>query len=165
MSKTKQKEAATGELVEGLVQLIKRLHSMKQTLSAVHKDRAAYEPLHKLFANGPQRAADLAEHLQMDPSTMSRHVAFLIERGFVRRIPDPKDGRASLLEVTDEGQTLCSDIRARRNAVVADVLDSWDEPELRQLIAMIDRLNNDLDTHHPTIVSRLLAEFANPSHN
>ena len=51
------------------------------------------------------RPADLAEHLQMDESTLSRNVERMCVRGWLRVVQDD-DRRSHLIEVTDRGQAL-----------------------------------------------------------
>ena len=52
----------------------------------------------------PQRATDLAGYFGVGKATMSRQLHALEELGLVAREPDPADGRASLVRLTDEGR-------------------------------------------------------------
>ena len=70
-----------------------------------YRDRAAHVLLFPLCRLGPLRQGALADLVHADPSTVSRHVAALVEQGLVRRVADESDGRASRLVVTDEGHT------------------------------------------------------------
>ena len=49
--------------------------------------------------------AELTKHLQMNESTLSRNVARLCARGWLRLVQDA-DRRSHLIEVTDKGQAL-----------------------------------------------------------
>src|SRR5690606_41241441 len=49
------------------------------------------------------RPRDLARTEGLDPSTMSRRLASLTARGLIHREPDPDDGRAQVLSLTEEG--------------------------------------------------------------
>jgi DNA-binding MarR family transcriptional regulator len=49
------------------------------------------------------RVADLARRAGVAKQSMAQAVAGLEARGFVRRQPDPADGRAKLVVLTDEG--------------------------------------------------------------
>jgi|SRR5690625_5278620 len=49
---------------------------------------------------------ELAERLDLDNSTISRHIHRLVEKNLVQRQPDPKDRRYVTLNLTDEGATL-----------------------------------------------------------
>src|SRR5487761_676139 len=54
--------------------------------------------------SGPLRLGDLAAAEGIAPSTLTRLVAVLEELGYVRRVADPSDARASTLAITPRGQ-------------------------------------------------------------
>ena len=56
-----------------------------------------------LWDTGPQRQSDLATAFDTDSASMTRTVQRLERAGFVRRRPDPEDGRATLVESTPAG--------------------------------------------------------------
>ena len=60
--------------------------------------------LFHLCKDGPQRSSALAAAACVDPSTVSRQVADLVDLGLVERRADPHDGRATLLAATDRGR-------------------------------------------------------------
>ena len=66
----------------------------------------------------PVRATDLADHVALDLSTISRHLRSLEDAGFLTRSPDPDDRRASLLSVTDEGLVFLDHARRGGRAVI-----------------------------------------------
>jgi len=49
------------------------------------------------------RLTQLAERASMTPQAMGELVDDLVQMGYVARIPDPSDGRAKLIVLTDEG--------------------------------------------------------------
>lgn len=55
----------------------------------------------------------LSTHEQVQPPTMTKIVAGLVEEGLVARTPDPLDRRIAWLTVTPEGRKLLA--RRRRN--------------------------------------------------
>lgn len=69
----------------------------------------------------PATAADLADHLGISKQSCSELVQHLVTRGYLERVPDPRDGRARLLVLTDHGQA-CA--RAARSGA-ADTVDVW----------------------------------------
>ena len=74
------------------------VHALKTQLAKTDsRDRAALVLLFPLARLGPLRQGALAELVHADPSTVSRHVAALVEQGLVRRVADESDGRASRL--------------------------------------------------------------------
>lgn len=94
----------------------------------------------------PVRSRDLARSEGLDPSTMSRRLTSLVDRGLVAREPDPADGRASLLCLTDEGRDAVRQERARRVALVTDALEGWDDDDSRDLARLLGQLTDSLET-------------------
>jgi MarR family transcriptional regulator, 2-MHQ and catechol-resistance regulon repressor len=66
--------------------------------------------LETLVEHGPQRLSALAERLFLDKSTTSRVVSSLVRKGYVEQRADAKDGRATTLRATRQGQRLCARI-------------------------------------------------------
>lgn len=94
----------------------------------------------------PLRSRELAETLSADPSTISRHVAQLVERGYVRREADPNDGRATLLVITDEGRETTRAIRERRRAALDAALGDWTDEDMSTLITLLNRFLDAAET-------------------
>jgi DNA-binding MarR family transcriptional regulator len=67
---------------------------------------------------GPLRLGDLAAAEGIAPSTLTRLVAVLEDLGYVRRDADPKDARASTLEITREGHETMERLRAENSALL-----------------------------------------------
>ncbi|MGH3821064.1 MAG: MarR family winged helix-turn-helix transcriptional regulator, partial [Pseudonocardiaceae bacterium] len=72
-------------------------------------------------------------------STVSRQAAELVGLGLLERDPDPGDGRASLLTVTDSGTALLDRARQRRDERITAIIESWQPAEREQLADLIDR--------------------------
>ncbi|MDF3311209.1 MarR family transcriptional regulator [Rhodococcus sp. T2V] len=72
---------------------------------------------------GAMSARELAKVEQVAPQTVARTVALLEERGLVSRIPDPNDGRAQIISITDIGRGKLVADRVKRSEWLADVLD------------------------------------------
>jgi MarR family 2-MHQ and catechol resistance regulon transcriptional repressor len=66
--------------------------------------------LETLVEHGPMRLSALAERLFLDKSTTSRVVSTLVRKGYVEQRADAKDGRATTLSATRQGQRLCTRI-------------------------------------------------------
>jgi DNA-binding MarR family transcriptional regulator len=107
----------------------------------------AYGLLARLVSDGPRRMTALADAMHADPSTVSRQTAALIRHGLLERLPDPVDGRASVLAPTEDGQRVFHDNRRRHNENMARLLSSWSEQEVRQLAGLLARLNTDIEAH------------------
>lgn len=81
------------------------------------------------IADEGSRLTELAEQAQVTKQTASLLVTALEREGLVERVPDPADGRASLIRFTRKGQAASQ--RARE--VVMGVEQEWNDhlgPEL-----------------------------------
>ncbi|UPK72975.1 MarR family transcriptional regulator [Nocardioidaceae bacterium SCSIO 66511] len=91
------------------------------------------------------RATELAESFAVHKSTVSRGLATLEQIGLVERVPDPTDGRARLVRLTDEAARRVEEVRRRRHEQLAAVLEDWQSDDLTTLARLLDQLNNALD--------------------
>lgn len=109
----------------------------------VHPDLepAAYGLLIRLVEAGQQRATDLAAYFGVGKATMSRQLRALGELGLVEREPDPADGRASLIRVTEEGGARFQRVRDARRAQYMSKLADWDHTEIAELARLLHQLN------------------------
>ena len=96
------------------------------------------------------RPRDLARTEGLDPSTMSRRLASLTARGLIHRAPDPSDGRAQVLSLTEEGHRAVTQERARRVTLVTDALTGWDQEDSEELARLLGRLTDTLEAGWPT---------------
>jgi DNA-binding MarR family transcriptional regulator len=110
------------------------------------RDRAAHVLLIPIQRLGPVRQGALAEIMHADPSTVSRHVTTLVERGLVRRVADDSDGRASRLVITDAGHTALQELCTEREARLDQATAGWDTDDLATFARLFGRLLDDLET-------------------
>jgi DNA-binding MarR family transcriptional regulator len=94
---------------------------------------------------GPLTMRELCQAEQVQPPTMTRIVAALVEAGLVVREPDPADGRVAWVRVTPEGRRLLERSRRRKDAYLAKALHSLDPAELRTLEAAAEILERLTD--------------------
>ena len=88
---------------------------------------------------------DLCHAEQVQPPTMTRIVAALVEAGLVVREQDTADGRVAWVTVTTEGRRLLEQSRRRKEAYLAKSLRSLEPEELRTLEAaaqILERLTD-----------------------
>ena len=88
---------------------------------------------------------DLCHAEQVQPPTMTRIVAALVEAGLVVRDPDPTDGRVAWVSVTPDGRRLLERSRRRKEAYLAKALRSLELEELRTLEAAAEILERLTD--------------------
>ncbi|WP_222194431.1 MarR family winged helix-turn-helix transcriptional regulator [Modestobacter italicus] len=140
--------AAGAALGDELSRLMRAMHALKaQGQGTEARERAAHVLLFPLTRSGPLRQGALAELVHADPSTVSRHVTLLVDRGLVRRVADEQDGRASKLVVTPAGEQALEALREERNGHLATVTADWSPAELAAFTAQLHRFVQDLTAH------------------
>ncbi|MEW2118068.1 MarR family transcriptional regulator [Streptomyces sp. NPDC005474] len=109
----------------------------------VHPDleSSAYGLLVRLDECGRQRATELAAYIGVGKATMSRQLRALEDLGLVAREPDPADGRAWLVHLTDEGRARFRTVREARRARYVRELVAWDRVEVAELARLLHQLN------------------------
>ncbi|ADG73107.1 transcriptional regulator, MarR family [Cellulomonas flavigena DSM 20109] len=88
----------------------------------------------------PCRLGELAEALDVAPRSVTTKVDQAEADGWIRRIPDPRDRRATLVELTDAGHDLLDRAARQRHAGVRARLDALDPDEQRTLLDLLRRV-------------------------
>jgi DNA-binding MarR family transcriptional regulator len=99
-----------------------------------------YGVLGYVAKRGPFTPTVLADRLGMPPTTMSVYVARFVERGLVRKLPNPDDGRSYLVEATEEGHRLVDRIVPRIVAAERALQGELEIP-VGDLMAALDALD------------------------
>lgn len=146
------------EFAEDLGTQLVRLQRLRERniaqISSGGVDGAAYVCLFRLLRDGPMRSSELAAMVNSDPSTVSRQVAQLVERGHVERLPDERDGRAFVLAVTQSGQEVAAAIQQHRTDTLGRVIGGWELEDRAALVALLDRFLTDYETIRPDLPDR-----------
>ncbi|MER5860046.1 MarR family winged helix-turn-helix transcriptional regulator [Streptomyces sp. NPDC059688] len=113
----------------------------------VHPDleSSAYGLLIRLDELGGQRATELAAYIGVGKATMSRQLRALEDLGLITRQPDPADGRAWLVTLTDEGRGRVGTVREARRARYVSQLAHWDRHEVAELARLLHELNGVME--------------------
>ncbi len=99
------------------------------------------QALKNLVDGGPTRPQTLADALFLDKSTTSRVLEALERKAYIRRAPDPSDGRAHLVEATEAGRALFSRITQDLISQQIDVIRDLDPDVRRAVIDVVARLH------------------------
>jgi DNA-binding MarR family transcriptional regulator len=94
--------------------------------------------LHTLSRAGSCRLSDLVRTEQIKQPALTAAVAKLERDGLVRRSPDPRDGRASMLSLTAAGQAIVSRRHAARVAGLRRLLDRLPSADRERLLGIAD---------------------------
>lgn len=107
--------------------------------AGTHLDRSAYVLLARLV-DERCRVGELAEHLCLDVSTVSRQVQALEERGLTRREPHPTDRRGSVVVIAPQGRAVVEQHRGARRKLFAELLSDVPPTDLEAVTSVLDRL-------------------------
>lgn len=95
--------------------------------------------------SGPLRLSDLAAMEGIAPSTLTRLVAALEDRGYVQRCAVAGDARASQLAITPRGREVLDRIRQESTTVLAGSLASLRPDQLAALAAALPAIEQLAD--------------------
>jgi len=88
-----------------------------------------------------QPVGALAEHLGVNPSTITGHVDRLVRQGFVRREEDADDRRIVRNYLTDAGQEIVGVLRRIAGTYIINILKRLDGAQLQRLEEALSDLN------------------------
>ncbi len=108
-------------------------------------DRAGYWLLVRISERAPVRLSDLADSVHLDLSTVSRQCRDLVEAGLLVKVPDPNDGRALLLSLSDRGQSVLDAVSEARRQLLAEAVSGWTDRERGALAEGLLRLGAGLE--------------------
>ena len=137
-------EAFGRELNEALDRLIRwaglpRVHQRLNAAAGVDLDRSSYWLASWLTDAESLRLSDLAEVLHTDLSTVSRQVKAAERAGLVERRPDPSDGRACRVYLTDGGRDALDRLRAVQRAEFPAAMADWSLQDQEEFAVLMSR--------------------------
>ncbi|KQQ06040.1 MULTISPECIES: MarR family winged helix-turn-helix transcriptional regulator [unclassified Rathayibacter] len=106
-------------------------------------DQPSHQTLRHLLAWGPLRPTALAEALGTGASYISKIVGRLESDGLVRRTTDPADRRATLISLTEVGESAARGVYALGDRMIAEVLEDWSEDDVRRYTGLTERFVAD----------------------
>ncbi|QAY70892.1 MarR family winged helix-turn-helix transcriptional regulator [Xylanimonas protaetiae] len=121
LTRALRREAGAGSLTPGQARLLRVLHR----------------------AGGPLRAVDLANALEIAPRSVTTKVDQAEADGHVRRLPDPHDRRARLIELTDAGRAVLHEQWLVRQPGAAARLARLAPGERAELLRLLGAITTD----------------------
>ncbi len=90
----------------------------------------------------------ICEEMLADNSNLTRLVDRLETRGLVRRAPDPRDRRVTLVQLTDEGKALIDELRPRHRHYIEQRMSHLSPEQIAALYeamkTLYDALGNEI---------------------
>ncbi len=137
------------EEASGLRVALLRIQRQLRSKTASDITPSQSSALARIEQSGPVRLGTLAELEGTTAATMSRVIDSLADRHLIERVPDPLDGRASLVRLSPQGGALLHEIRARYTEVLRGALAELTGEEqrvLRRAVPVLERLSDLLQS-------------------
>jgi len=135
---TPPSEKHLGFLINDVARLVRR--AFDQRAQSCSLTRAQWQVLAYLFHNEGSNQASVAEALDVEPITLSRHIDRLEALGYVARVPDPADRRARRLHLTESVRPLLDEMKIIGNEVIDTALEGITAEEAETLICLLSRI-------------------------
>lgn len=95
--------------------------------------------LDALAAGDGMSVSDIAAAIGVDQPRASRLVNESVERGFVRRTPDPADGRRSVVELSGTGRRMLQAAHENRRGAVTQAVSGFTKDEVETFARLLSR--------------------------
>lgn len=127
--------------------LAQHLDALVLAVRSATADRAglsltAAATLARLQMDGPARLTELATAEGVSQPSMTALVARLSAQGLVRREPDPTDGRAVVLSLTEAGADLLAQRRETRTARLVPYVAGLSPDDVRRIAEALPALDH-----------------------
>ena len=142
MAVADSRQLCQSQVTLGMLQLARNYRRMVDRRLAEHQisDARAVPVLHIARAGDGMRQRDLADIMGIEGPSLVRLLDQLCAAGLVERRPDPADGRAKTLHITQEGRRLAAVVEevlhALRDQLFATVSDEDIAATLRTMAAL-----------------------------
>jgi DNA-binding MarR family transcriptional regulator len=149
-------DAMTDDEVDGAVEeasdlrvALVRIYRQLRARSGSDITPSQSSALARIEQSGPIRLGSLAELEGTTAATMSRVIDSLGQRQLIDRVPDPLDGRASLIQLSPEGGALLHGLRVRNTEALRSALAELSPQQrkvVRQAIPVLELLSDLLQS-------------------
>lgn len=139
---TDQVRARRARRVQDLLELLLRRFALAERadMACCGMTVAQAATLGMLARHGGMRAGTLSVRLGISPSTLSRNLNRLEQRGLILRRPDPADRRVTEVRLSDDGRAAASQVEAQEQAFMVQVMDVLSERESRAAVEGLEAL-------------------------
>lgn len=144
-------EPPIGLALQAAASAIERWSTRQDTRRRLHN--GPFEPLStterwllaKIARTGPVRLSKLADWQRVDRSTMTTQVRRLEQLQYLTRGPDPTDGRASLVSLSEIGREQYEELQASAGELFDGLVADWPANERRQFARLLTKFAATLD--------------------
>ncbi|MER5387970.1 MarR family transcriptional regulator [Saccharopolyspora sp. NPDC002686] len=108
--------------------------------------RARANVLWQLYQRGPSTQREISRALEVTPRNVTGLLDALEDGGFVARHAHPTDRRATLVDLTDEGHAMLTEMHHRADRAAADLFGDVPAAELAIFHRLLDHVGDRLRT-------------------
>lgn len=119
---------------------------MDQGVAANGLTRARAGVIWHLYRHGPAFQRELSQALGVTPRNVTGLVDALEATGFVARSPHPTDRRATVVSLTNQGQSAAAVMQAGRDRFAAELFGHISSSDVRQFVGVLDQLMDVVGT-------------------
>jgi DNA-binding MarR family transcriptional regulator len=144
-------EAWLQDLTDAITSVTTKTHSLQLYEMMGLKANSAMRPylfgvLSRIRELQPVRVSDVAQHMDYERSTVSRHVAELTTLGCVERTTLPEDGRVVILRLTTKGQRLIDRVYDAWLRSLSEITGDWSATDRKAFLRLLHRFDSAFDT-------------------
>lgn len=144
--KSRPPSAAAGGPLSYAILRLGRIHRLRaaQLLREVGLHTGQELLMMRLWESGPQRQVDLAAEFDFDSAGMTRVVQRLERAGYVRRVPDPDDRRATRVAPTPASLALRRQVEQIWTELERHTVGDMTARQRRDALTALHRLEGNL---------------------
>ena len=133
-------EEQARRLLEGIRALVRRFSLAERADISCCGMTVAKAATLEALKDSSLRLSELGQRLGITPSTLTRNLARLEERGLVVREIDPVDGRAQRVILSPAGRAAADGVRRQEEAFAGSVLNHLPAESVTDTLAALDQL-------------------------
>jgi DNA-binding MarR family transcriptional regulator len=111
--------------------------------------RGQYRLLRLIMENDGIIQRDLAEEMDMRPSSLTEILVRLEQMGLIRREPDEKDQRVVHVRLTDAGRTMAEEASGAAEGLMGEMFKGMTEEDISEMLRLTKKLEANLDAMVP----------------
>ena len=150
-------------LTEAIHALVRRFSLAERADVACCGMTVAQAATLEALADGGLRLGELGRRLGIAPSTLSRNLDRLVERGMVERGPDLNDRRALRAELTDNGRRAAASVREQEIEFSRTILDKLPEATAPATVSTLEELLTAIRSATQTCCPGAFDHLSSPS--
>ena len=123
---------------------------LEQRLAAAGSSFAVWTALFALTAKGPLIQRELAELLNVEGPTLTRHLARMESEGLIERHRTSTDRRAAVVRLTEAGEAMYARLRGIVSSGGDAVLKGFSPREIEEFTGYLTRLIENVEATAPS---------------